>query len=123
MRGTRRSAMTRKSSMQVILERSDTGRGSWLYVRCVVPIIGRAFLRQLQTHKGVKSMTWQQVYNPFGSMVVSTALAAIPVVVMLVCLGFLHMKAHLAAGLGLLSALLIAIVTFGMPAGAPSPGA
>ena len=47
-------------------------------------------------------MSWQQVYDPFGSMVVSTALAAIPVVVMLVCLGFLHMKAHLAAGLGLL---------------------
>ena len=62
-------------------------------------------------------MSWQQVYDPFGSMVVSTALAAIPVVVMLVCLGFLHMKAHLAAGLGLLSALLIAIVAFGMPAG------
>jgi len=61
-------------------------------------------------------MSWQQVYDPFGSMVVSTALAAIPVVVMLVCLGFLHMKAHLAAGLGLLSALLIAIVAFGMPA-------
>lgn len=68
-------------------------------------------------------MTWQQVYNPFGSMVVSTALAAIPVVVMLVCLGFLHMKAHLAAGLGLLSALLIAIVAFGMPAGLASRAA
>lgn len=62
-------------------------------------------------------MTWQQVYNPFGSMVVSTALAAIPVVVMLVCLGLLHVKAHFAAGLGLLSALLIAVFAFGMPAG------
>ncbi|WP_431511876.1 L-lactate permease [Variovorax sp. DAIF25] len=61
-------------------------------------------------------MVWQQVYNPFGSMVVSTALAAIPVVVMLVCLGLLHVKAHFAAGLGLLSALAIAVFAFGMPA-------
>ncbi len=61
-------------------------------------------------------MVWQQVYNPFGSMVVSTALAALPVVVMLVCLGLLHIKAHIAAALGLLSAVLIAIFAFGMPA-------
>ena len=61
-------------------------------------------------------MVWQQVYNPFGNMVVSTALAAIPVVVMLVCLGLLHVKAHFAAGLGLLSALAIAVFAFGMPA-------
>jgi len=61
-------------------------------------------------------MVWQQVYNPFGNMIVSTALAAIPVVVMLVCLGLLHVKAHYAAGLGLLSAVLIAVFAFGMPA-------
>ena len=61
-------------------------------------------------------MIWQQIYNPFGNMIISTALAAVPVVVMLVCLGFLHMKAHLAAGLGLLSAVVIAILAYGMPA-------
>jgi lactate permease len=61
-------------------------------------------------------MSWQQVYDPFGSMVVSTALAAVPVVVMLVGLGFLHLKAHVAAGLGLLAALGIAIFAYGMPA-------
>ena len=47
---------------------------------------------------------WQQIYDPFGNMIISTALAAIPVVVMLVALGFLHIKAHVAAGLGLLAA-------------------
>ena len=61
-------------------------------------------------------MVWQQVYNPLGSMVLSTMVAAVPVLVMLVGLGFLHLKAHVAAGAGLVSALLIAVFAFGMPA-------
>ena len=60
---------------------------------------------------------WQQIYDPLGNMFISTALAAIPVVVMLVCLGFLHIKAHIAAGLGLLAALAVAVFAYGMPAG------
>ncbi|MBI3369247.1 MAG: L-lactate permease [Burkholderiales bacterium] len=62
-------------------------------------------------------MAWQQVYDPMGSMVASTLLAAVPVVVMLVALGFLHIKAHLAAGLGLLAALAIAVFAYSMPLG------
>ena len=61
-------------------------------------------------------MIWQQVYDPFHSMFISTLLAAVPVVVMLVCLGLLHIKAHIAAGLGLVAALAVAIFAYGMPA-------
>ena len=60
-------------------------------------------------------MLWQQVYNPLGSMVLSTLLAALPVVVMLVGLGFLHLKAHVAAAAGLLAALVVAVFVYGMP--------
>jgi len=50
-------------------------------------------------------MVWQQIYDPFNNMVVSTALAALPVLVMLVGLGFMHLKAHIAAAAGLVTAL------------------
>jgi len=60
-------------------------------------------------------MAWQQIYNPFGNMIISTALAAIPVIVMLGALGFFHIKAHIAAGMGLVAALIVAVFAYGMP--------
>jgi len=61
-------------------------------------------------------MVWHQIYDPFGSMAISTLLAAIPVVVMLAALGFFHIKAHVAAAMGLAAALLVAVFAYQMPA-------
>lgn len=49
-------------------------------------------------------------------MALSTLDAAIPAAVMLIGLGFLRLKAHIAAAAGLVAALAIAIVGYGMPA-------
>jgi lactate permease len=59
---------------------------------------------------------WPQTYDPLGSLALSTILAALPVVVLLGTLAVLRWPAHLAALAGLASALVIAIVPFGMPA-------
>jgi lactate permease len=71
----------------------------------------------LNNNKQRWTMVWQQVYDPFGNPVISTLMAAVPVVVMLAALAFFHVKAHLAALLALASALLISIFAFDMPAG------
>ena len=61
-------------------------------------------------------MTWTQAYFPFGNIFLSALVAAIPVVVLLGALAFFHVKAHIAALLGLATALLIALFAYHMPA-------
>ncbi len=61
-------------------------------------------------------MVWQQNYDPFNNIILSCLVASIPIIVMMALLGFWHMRAHYAAAIGLISALLISIFVFGMPA-------
>ena len=61
-------------------------------------------------------MIWHQVYDPLQNFALSTIAAGIPVGVLLATLAFLHLRAHLAAGLALIIGIGIAVAAFGMPA-------
>ena len=61
-------------------------------------------------------MPWSQVYAPLGGIGVSALVAALPVVVLMALLAFWHVRAHLAAGVALLTAGVIAVAVYGMPA-------
>jgi len=58
---------------------------------------------------------WQQGYDPLGNWVISTLVASLPVIVLLGLLALGHTKAHYAALLGLLTAILTAHFAFHMP--------
>jgi len=60
-------------------------------------------------------MTWTQNYAPLGNLFLSALVAALPVVVLLGSLAFFHVKAHVAALLGLATALLVAFFVYRMP--------
>ena len=62
-------------------------------------------------------MPWIQTYTPAGgSLGLSALIAAIPLVVIFICLAVLKMKAHKAGPLAVASAIGIAIAVWGMPA-------
>jgi lactate permease len=60
---------------------------------------------------------WNQVYNPLGNAALSTVVAALPVVTLLVLIASGKVKAHVAALIALLVAILVAVIVFTMPAG------
>ena len=63
----------------------------------------------------VASMTWTQIYDPLGSSFLSTAAAALPVLVLLGGIALGKMKIHTAALAGLAAAVLVALVIYKMP--------
>jgi lactate permease len=59
--------------------------------------------------------SWIQVYDPLRAASLSTVAAALPIVLLLVALGILEWRAHLAALAGLTAALVVSVGIFGMP--------
>ncbi len=60
-------------------------------------------------------MLWQQTYNPLGSAVLSTLVAAVPIVVLLGLIAAGKIQAHIAAILALVAAFIVVVLVFGMP--------
>jgi lactate permease len=59
---------------------------------------------------------WQHNYMPIGgSLGLSTPVAAIPILVLFVMLGMLRKSAWMSAAAAMISALLVALVVYGMP--------
>jgi lactate permease len=61
---------------------------------------------------------WAQNYDPLNNPLWSTALAALPIIVLLGSIAIFHMRIHLAAILGLAVAVVIALFVFQMPGSA-----
>jgi len=60
-------------------------------------------------------VAWHQVYDPLHGLALSTAVAALPIVVLLAGLALFRLKAHVAALVGLGTALVAAVSVFAMP--------
>src|SRR5438094_8350383 len=60
-------------------------------------------------------MTWTQVYDPLHSWILSTLVAALPILVLFGLLAGLRVKPHWCAIAGAGTAVVVAVTVFGMP--------
>src|SRR6266849_985144 len=60
-------------------------------------------------------MAWTQVYDPLNNWMLSTLVAALPIVVLLGLLGGFRVKPHWCAIAGAVTAVLVAVTIFRMP--------
>lgn len=58
---------------------------------------------------------WPQNYDPFNNALLSTVLAALPIIVLLGSIAIFHIRIHLAAVFGLIVAIGVALFAFNMP--------
>ena len=61
-------------------------------------------------------MIWHQIYDPLNNKVLSTIVAAIPIVLLLCLIASNKVKTYWGALIGLIATLLVATFAFGMPA-------
>jgi lactate permease len=61
-------------------------------------------------------MTWTQIYDPFGHWWLSTIVAALPIIVLFTLLAGLRVKPHWCAIAGALTAVVVGMLFFHMPA-------
>src|SRR5256886_1594108 len=60
-------------------------------------------------------MAWTQVYDPLHNWMLSTLVAALPILVLFGLLAGLRVKPHWCAIAGAVTAVLVAVAVFGMP--------
>src|SRR5213595_3775441 len=60
-------------------------------------------------------MAWTQVYDPLHNWILSTLVAALPILVLFGLLAGLRLKPHWCAMAGAATAVIVAVVVFGMP--------
>ncbi|WP_263367370.1 L-lactate permease [Edaphobacter bradus] len=80
------------------------------------PIQAPLFTLAPHTATFALAQPWAQIYDPAHHWLISAGWSALPLIVLLLLMGGLRLKGHLAALAGMVTALVIALLVFRMPA-------